>query len=192
MPGLDQGVAVEADADDLLAAEVAGEPAERGRVLVDDRDRVAARLRGSWRGSTPTRPQPMITTCTGGTLHGARRPGWPYACRVPSLGDLSKRLFVGRPLRSAQLGETLAAQAARAAGLRQRRAVVRRLRDRGDPARPLPRRAVASSTTPGTPPPASRSSCSSSSRRTGRTSTPTRAAAATTRSRRPTSGRAPG
>jgi hypothetical protein len=26
---------------------------------------------------------------------------------VPTLGDISKRLFVGRPLRSAQLGETL-------------------------------------------------------------------------------------
>jgi amino acid transporter len=52
----------------------------------------------------PTRPHPMMTTCTGLTLHGT---GGPYACRVPSLGDVSKRLFVGRPLRSTQLGETL-------------------------------------------------------------------------------------
>jgi amino acid transporter len=52
----------------------------------------------------PTRPQPMITTCTGLTLHGS---AGPYACRVRSLGDLSKGLFIGRPLRSAQLGETL-------------------------------------------------------------------------------------
>src|SRR6204780_2683825 len=52
----------------------------------------------------PTRPQPMITTCTGLTLHGSEG---PYACRVRSLGDLSKSVFIGRPLRSTQLGETL-------------------------------------------------------------------------------------
>ena len=31
----------------------------------------------------------------------------PYSCGVPSLGDLSKRVIFGRPLRSTQLGETL-------------------------------------------------------------------------------------
>jgi amino acid transporter len=45
-----------------------------------------------------------MTTCTGLTLHGA---DGPYACRVRSLGDLSKSVFIGRPLRSTQLGETL-------------------------------------------------------------------------------------
>src|SRR2546423_15182356 len=47
----------------------------------------------------------MITTCTTGdaTGHDVRR----TLCAGPALGDLSKRLLVGRPMRSTQLGETL-------------------------------------------------------------------------------------
>ena len=66
--GLDQVVAVEAEADDLLAAEVLGQAlAERVGVLVDDGDRVASfsRLRAS---SLPTRPHPTTTTCTAVSL----------------------------------------------------------------------------------------------------------------------------
>src|SRR3954466_277879 len=53
----------------------------------------------------PTRPQPMITTCTPGDVTGRHTTRTLSA--VPSLGDLSKRLLVGRPMRSTQLGETL-------------------------------------------------------------------------------------
>ena len=77
----------------------------------------SSRLRAS---VLPTGPQPMITTCTLGTLHG--RPGArgptpalrrsfhgcrPYRCFIVGLTDISKRVLVGRKLRSTQLGETL-------------------------------------------------------------------------------------
>src|SRR4051794_11792880 len=71
----------------------------------------------------PTRPQPMITTCTGRTLlHGApRQPGGnqprraagtadprrALALSIVGVGGLSKRILLGRKLRSSQLGETL-------------------------------------------------------------------------------------
>src|SRR6478736_4734690 len=56
----------------------------------------------------PTRPHPMITTCT--------RPPYPQraaggaTCRslpLVGVGDVSKRILLGRKLRSSQLGETL-------------------------------------------------------------------------------------
>src|SRR6478736_5373535 len=56
----------------------------------------------------PTRPHPMITTCT--------RPPYPQraaggaTCRslpLVGVGDVSKRILLGRKLRSTQLGETL-------------------------------------------------------------------------------------
>src|SRR3954468_20038748 len=53
----------------------------------------------------PTRPHPMITTCTA-QHHTCGGPGRSL-CAVSSLGDVSKRLLVGRPMRSAQLGEQL-------------------------------------------------------------------------------------
>ena len=52
---------------------------------------------------------------------------------VPSLSDLGqlpKRLVLGRPVRSDRAGRVAAAQAPRAADLRQRRALLRGLRDR--------------------------------------------------------------
>jgi amino acid transporter len=45
-----------------------------------------------------------MTTCTALTLHVSVA---PYACPVRPLGEISKSLFIGRPLRSTQLGETL-------------------------------------------------------------------------------------
>src|SRR3954466_987035 len=45
----------------------------------------------------PTRPHPMITTCTGETV----------SCPLVGVGDVSKRILLGRKLRSSQLGETL-------------------------------------------------------------------------------------
>src|SRR5262245_10885861 len=45
----------------------------------------------------PTRPQPMITTCTMKTV----------SCSLVSVGDVAKRILLGRKLRSSQLGETL-------------------------------------------------------------------------------------
>src|SRR5690349_5650738 len=45
----------------------------------------------------PTRPHPMITTCTGETV----------SCPLVGVGDVSKRIILGRKLRSSQLGETL-------------------------------------------------------------------------------------
>src|SRR3982750_2417520 len=52
----------------------------------------------------PTRPHPMITTCT--------RPRYPLPdprvlLRLVGVGDVSKRILLGRKLRSTQLGETL-------------------------------------------------------------------------------------
>ena len=78
----------------------------------------SSRLRAS---VEPTRPQPMITTCTDATLHrvadcprgGATwtsRRAAPWSrladpCRV--VGDVSQAVLLGRALRSDQLGETL-------------------------------------------------------------------------------------
>src|SRR3954453_4868742 len=45
----------------------------------------------------PTRPHPMITTCTERTV----------SCPLVGVGDVSKRILLGRKLRSSQLGETL-------------------------------------------------------------------------------------
>src|SRR4051812_15880183 len=64
----------------------------------------------------PTRPQPMITTCTRQTL--PQRVGPSATSRTMSggrgltlplvgVGDVSKRILLGRKLRSTQLGETL-------------------------------------------------------------------------------------
>src|SRR3546814_842943 len=61
----------------------------------------------------PTRPHPMITTCTWQTLpqprvrrcHTCRCTG--LACSLVGVGDVSKRILLGRKLRSSQLGETL-------------------------------------------------------------------------------------
>jgi hypothetical protein len=51
----------------------------------------------------------MITTCTAkpypsGCLQNARQ---GLACPIVGVGDVSKRILVGRKLRSSQLGETL-------------------------------------------------------------------------------------
>src|SRR6478752_5417188 len=72
----------------------------------------SSRLRAS---VEPTRPQPMITTCTGQTLLGLRllrrgctaRHTVGLAFPVVGIGDVSKRVLLGRKLRSSQLGETL-------------------------------------------------------------------------------------
>src|SRR3954451_6290012 len=70
----------------------------------------SSRLRAS---VDPTRPHPMITTCTQRTLlRAVRPPGVEPLDRRTSLpivgvGDVSKRILLGRKLRSTQLGETL-------------------------------------------------------------------------------------
>src|SRR4051812_30291343 len=61
----------------------------------------SSRLRAS---VEPTRPQPMITTCTMRTLQ-QREEGLAFP--VVGVGDVSKRILLGRKLRSSQLGETL-------------------------------------------------------------------------------------
>src|SRR4051794_26417459 len=45
----------------------------------------------------PTRPHPMITTCTVETV----------SCSLVGVGDVAKRILLGQKLRSSQLGETL-------------------------------------------------------------------------------------
>src|SRR5690349_9254309 len=65
----------------------------------------------------PTRPQPMITTCTECLLRrtlrrtypALARPGerTPYALAVSKLATAAKRLLVGRPFRSDRLAHTL-------------------------------------------------------------------------------------
>ena len=75
----------------------------------------SSRLRAS---VEPTRPQPMITTCTRQTLHAATGPSrrtatarsgprLGLALPLVGVGDVSKRILLGRKLRSSQLGETL-------------------------------------------------------------------------------------
>src|SRR5690348_10484186 len=51
----------------------------------------------------PTRPQPMMTTCTSRTLLDPG--GIPFS--PVGVGNVSKRILLGRKLRSSQLGETL-------------------------------------------------------------------------------------
>ena len=108
------------------------------------RSRLRARLE-------PTRPQPMMTMCTSGRYRdrtAPNRPGHPLAPgranrtldRVSLLTRVAKRLVIGRPVRSDRLAETAAAQADRAARLRQRPAVLGGVRDAGDPARAHARR----------------------------------------------------
>src|SRR5438105_9258754 len=81
----------------------------------------------------PTRPHPMITTCTDG--HDTRA-SLPY----PRLRVLARRHLqaAGRRAPDAQRAARRAAAAEedRIAGLRERRIVLGRVRDRGDPARP--------------------------------------------------------
>src|SRR3954453_22063439 len=64
----------------------------------------------------PTRPQPMMTTCTGETLLRSRVPTGDsaknpravgLALPIVGVGDVFKRVLLGRKLRSTQLGETL-------------------------------------------------------------------------------------
>src|SRR5215217_5246498 len=64
----------------------------------------------------PTRPQPMITKCTGSTLAQWHRAGWSHhggtplplaSAVVPQVTDAAKRLLLGRAMRSDRLGETL-------------------------------------------------------------------------------------
>src|SRR3954470_5344975 len=70
----------------------------------------SSRLRAS---VDPTRPQPMITTCTQRTLLRGGRPlrrqrsDRGLALLIVGVGDVSKRILLGRKLRSSQLGETL-------------------------------------------------------------------------------------
>src|SRR4051795_9455388 len=79
----------------------------------------SSRLRAS---VEPTRPHPMITTCTrpryphqrpadfvgcGYRLRGRRHGLLPVRLRLVGVGDVSKRILLGRKLRSSQLGETL-------------------------------------------------------------------------------------
>src|SRR3954451_14053180 len=56
----------------------------------------------------PTRPQPMITTCTCRTLlHCRRSAALALTLSLVGVGGLSKRILLGRKLRSSQLGEAL-------------------------------------------------------------------------------------
>src|SRR3954467_5781941 len=79
----------------------------------------SSRLRAS---VEPTRPHPMITTCTrpryphqrpadfvgcGYRLRGRRHGLLPVRLRLVGVGDVSKRILLGRKLRGTQLGETL-------------------------------------------------------------------------------------
>ena len=96
--------------------------------------------RGCRRATTPTRPQPMITTCTSQSL--PHRPGLAALGRTTTLRLVvkwrtsSKRLLVGRAKHSARARGDAPAQASRASGVRKRRDVVGGLRHPGDPHHP--------------------------------------------------------
>src|SRR5215218_1726241 len=64
----------------------------------------SSRLRAS---VEPTRPQPMITTCTPEPYPSAEFGVRRSRLASVSVGDVSKRILLGRKLRSSQLGETL-------------------------------------------------------------------------------------
>src|SRR6478672_3533158 len=64
----------------------------------------SSRLRAS---VEPTRPQPMITTCTSEPYPSAENCVGRSTLSFVSVGDVSKRILLGRKLRSSQLGETL-------------------------------------------------------------------------------------
>ena len=120
--GLDEGVAVEADAGHPLPGEVGAEAAEGVAVAVDDGDRVATALEPA------AERRPDATTSHDHDVHRAdgtrgrrsRRPRqgagdvpgqMPSAAAVPfalvATRDLLKRLIVGRALSSDRMGETL-------------------------------------------------------------------------------------
>ena len=114
--GLRERVAVEAEAGDLVAAEVDQAP-ERVGVLVDDRDGVSVVLKALGEG----RPHPAAShdhevhsaaryTVDGGSARCLSCDGPPagLALRIVSdLSDAAKRLLLGRPVRSDLLGHTL-------------------------------------------------------------------------------------
>src|ERR671920_1627228 len=64
----------------------------------------SSRLRAS---VEPTRPQPMITTCTPEPYPSGNPARCGSRLAPVSVGDVSKRILLGRKLRSSQLGETL-------------------------------------------------------------------------------------
>src|SRR5689334_4241498 len=64
----------------------------------------SSRLRAS---VEPTRPQPMITTCTPEPYPSEENGVGRSTLSFVSVGDVSKRILLGRKLRSSQLGETL-------------------------------------------------------------------------------------
>src|SRR5688572_15087246 len=64
----------------------------------------SSRLRAS---VEPTRPQPMITTCTPEPYPSGDLGRCGSRLAPVSVGDVSKRILLGRKLRSSQLGETL-------------------------------------------------------------------------------------
>src|SRR6478609_9848840 len=64
----------------------------------------SSRLRAS---VEPTRPQPMITTCTPEPYPSGDIGSCGSRLAPVSVGDVSKRILLGRKLRSSQLGETL-------------------------------------------------------------------------------------
>ena len=143
--GLREGVAVEAEARDLVAAEVA--PRRRNASgfwsMTATEWPLSSRF---WASVAPTRPQPMITKCTarhaipcGASAARALRrvvcaPGGPsIAHRVGPLGCRQTPVArTSRPQRHAR--PHAPAEAHRAAGLRVGRALVGGVRARRDPA----------------------------------------------------------
>ena len=113
--GLEQHLAVEADALDRLAVEVGTQPAERLGVLVDDRDGVAALLQTACQGGSDA------SAAHDHDVHGHESSGRGPLARDPQVSgrrsitavrrvnpaEVAKRLLIGRQLRSTQLGETL-------------------------------------------------------------------------------------
>ena len=156
MPASPKDVAVEADAGHLAAGEVGRQATERRRVAVDDGDRVAEGLE-VLASAEPTRPQPMMTTCTAcPSEDGTAGAGGPRtdATRAPCAGGAHRRGCAvpspdvpgandvaqaagDRPGAAQRPAERAgAAQAPGAADLRQRPAVARGVRHPGDAGRP--------------------------------------------------------
>ena len=102
--GLLQDLLVEAEAGDLVAVEVGPQPAERVGLAVDDGDGVVAVLEAA------RERRADAATTHDHDVHGltvAPVASRTVALPVVGVGDVSKRILLGRKLRSAQLGETL-------------------------------------------------------------------------------------
>ena len=113
MPAFSSTVLVEADAGDLVAVEVGPSRRNESGFAVDDGDGVVAVLEAAGERRTDAAAAHDHDVHGGDATPRSARPRSSdarprgLAFRLVGVGDVSKRILLGRKLRSAQLGETL-------------------------------------------------------------------------------------